>query len=177
MKLTLVPHPRSAVMPVDITVDVSRTDGALVLTYSLTGDLGALAIPDPDQPDRIDDLWKYSCFEVFFRKLNEHGYLEFNLSPSTRWAAYAFDAYRTGMRDADVAPPAITVTRDTALMLDARIRLPADLADSVLHIGLSAIVEGKDGSKGWFALAHPPGTPDFHHADCFALEVAPSGHP
>jgi hypothetical protein len=41
--------------------------------------------------------------------------------------------------------------------------------------GLSAIIEEADGTKSYWALAHPPGAPDFHHPDCFILELPPAG--
>lgn len=44
-------------------------------------------------------------------------------------------------------------------------------------VGLSAVIEAKDGSLSHWALAHPPGAADFHHADCFVLELPPAGEP
>jgi hypothetical protein len=38
-------------------------------------------------------------------------------------------------------------------------------------MGISAILVERDGRKSYWALAHPPGEPDFHHPDCFALEL------
>jgi hypothetical protein len=38
-------------------------------------------------------------------------------------------------------------------------------------IGLSAVVEATDGSLSYWALAHAPGRPDFHHAHSFGLEL------
>ena len=43
------------------------------------------------------------------------------------------------------------------------------------RIGLSAIIEETDGAKSYWALAHPPGKPDFHHPTCFAATLAPPG--
>lgn len=40
------------------------------------------------------------------------------------------------------------------------------------ELGLSAVIEETDGTKSYWALRHPPGPTDFHHADCFALELA-----
>ena len=39
------------------------------------------------------------------------------------------------------------------------------------RLGLSVVIEQADGSIAYWALAHPPGRPDFHHADCLACEV------
>ncbi len=40
-----------------------------------------------------------------------------------------------------------------------------------LHLALSAVIEEKEGTKSYWALKHPPGKPDFHHPDCFALTL------
>jgi len=40
-----------------------------------------------------------------------------------------------------------------------------------LIIGLSAIIIEAHGTKSYWALRHPPGPPDFHHPDCFALTL------
>ena len=42
-------------------------------------------------------------------------------------------------------------------------------ADIAAGLGLSAILEEEDGTISYWALAHPPGRPDFHHPDCLAL--------
>jgi hypothetical protein len=38
-------------------------------------------------------------------------------------------------------------------------------------LGLSAVIEDLDGVLSYWALRHPPGKPDFHHPDTFALEI------
>ena len=40
---------------------------------------------------------------------------------------------------------------------------------------LSAIIEDTNGNRSFWALAHPPGEPDFHDAACFAAQVPPAG--
>ena len=42
------------------------------------------------------------------------------------------------------------------------------------RVGLSAVVEDAGGVSYW-ALTHPAGKPDFHHPDCFALELPATG--
>jgi hypothetical protein len=43
--------------------------------------------------------------------------------------------------------------------------------DSPLRFGLAAVIEEIGGHQSYWALAHPPGKADFHHSDCFMLEV------
>ena len=38
-----------------------------------------------------------------------------------------------------------------------------------LRLGLAAVIEASDGTRSYWALRHPAGQPDFHHADAFAL--------
>ena len=41
------------------------------------------------------------------------------------------------------------------------------------QLGLSAILEEKDGTKSYWALSHPGGDkPDFHDPVCFAARLA-----
>jgi hypothetical protein len=83
------------------------------------------------------------------------------------------------MRDLVIATPSIGVTANNdnlsfQVELDLR-EIAALPSDSVWELGLSAVIEETDGHKSYWALRHPPGKPDFHHPDCFALELpAPS---
>jgi hypothetical protein len=73
------------------------------------------------------------------------------------------------------AAPVIKTVADAAgLRLQAAINLsmlPPDFANSALTLALSCVVEGRDGSKSFWALNHPPEKPDFHHDDCFQLQI------
>jgi hypothetical protein len=158
-----------------IAVEPTRTGaGRLTLCYRVSGVSGDLVLPTPGEPARADELWRHTCFEAFVRAPPGEGYLELNFAPSRQWAAYRFDGYRQGMAPADVAAPGIEVRADgDRLELTATVSLPDD---GPWRLGLSAVIETADGSRSYWALAHPPGRPDFHHADCFALELpAPLG--
>jgi hypothetical protein len=40
-----------------------------------------------------------------------------------------------------------------------------------LRLAVSAVIEESDGRISYWALAHPPGKPDFHHADGFVVAL------
>jgi hypothetical protein len=129
-----------------------------------------LTIPPPHKSARADGLWKHTCFEAFF--LAEKGYYEFNFSPSSQWAAYRFDRHREGMREAASDEPRIDwCTAKDGAQLIATIRLPSDVTGP---LGLSAILEDIGGNRSFWALAHPPGEPDFHDPACFVAELPPA---
>lgn len=171
MTLALTPHPATPCAAIDtITANATRgANGALDLRFVVTGDITALRLPSTGPSARADGLWKHTCFEAFVRAPGAAGYVELNVSPSTQWAAYAFDGYRIGMRNAEIAPP-----RLVALSSASQFELLADFALPELEparqwtIALTAVIEDAGGALSYWALAHPPGKPDFHHPDSFA---------
>jgi hypothetical protein len=182
---TLRIHPDTICAAVtQIEVDVARPQtGRLILTYAVTGKIGDLAMPPVVDPVRTDELWQHTCFEAFLRSSSGAGYYEFNFAPSTQWVAYRFSDYRTGRCVAtEIGAPLIGVESSAeryALRASVEIdRLRALSAsgggngtDQKWRLGLSAIIEERSGRRSYWALAHPPGKADFHHSDCFALEV------
>jgi hypothetical protein len=168
-----------------IEVDVGRPRaGSLILTYIVTGKIGDLAMPPAAGAVRSDELWQHTCFEAFLRSATGAGYYEFNFAPSTQWAAYRFSDYRAGRCIAtEIGAPSITVESSrgryclrASLELD-QLKLPATSrerngSEGIWRLGLSAVIEETSGHRSYWALAHPPGKADFHHPDCFALEVA-----
>ena len=155
---------------------------SLVLSYVVTGPMSEIRIPPVIATARGDELWRHTCFEAFVRASSSAGYYEFNFAPSTQWAAYRFSGYRSGMSVAtEIGAPPIDVrsspdryTLQTSLELDRLSDLPRK---ALWRLGLSALIEDTGGHKSYWALAHPPGKPDFHHADSFAHEFSPAVQP
>jgi hypothetical protein len=178
MRLALQRHPDTpCAAATRFAVDVERLrGGSLVLSYTVTGIISDLRLPPVAASTRTDELWRHTCFEAFISPLPGEAYYEFNLAPSTQWATYRFDGYRSGMRvAAEIAAPRIDVQTDPArytlqavLTLDA---LPDLRRDGRWRLALSAVIEEINGGKSYWALAHPPGKPDFHHADGFTYEL------
>jgi hypothetical protein len=178
MRQALQRHPDSlCAAATHIEVDVTRGEGRrLVLSYVVTGDIAELRLPPLAAGGRADALWEHTCFEAFIRAAPAAGYYECNFSPSTQWAAYWLTGYRSGMQPAsEIGDPAITAlsgprryTLQAAIDLEQLSRLPP----GGWRLGLSALIEDRGGRKSYWALAHPPGKPDFHHADCFAYQIS-----
>ena len=174
-KWSLIPHPDfppGAVEAVQVELDFS-TAGVSTIWFTAFGDLDSLVLPPEAQPRRIDGLWKTTCFEMFVRKPSRLSYLEFNFSPSTEWAAYQFEGYRSGMAPAQLAhDPVLSSTKIG--WFEQHVTLPLDFTGERHLFQLASIIEETDGSKSYWALKHPPGAPDFHHPDCFVLELPPA---
>lgn len=177
IKPALIPHsdhPAKAISGVEFRW-FEPGDGTLILRWQVFG-VEALAIPAFAGKGRGEDLWRTTCFELFLRDAAGKGYIEFNFSPSERWATYWFDGYREGRVDLDlpVAPEVSSASGAFTFVLTATIDI--NLLDGAAFAGVSAVIEEKDGTKSYWALAHAPGEPDFHNPACFALPIMAEQH-
>ena len=172
--ITLVCHPQSpaeAIDRIEVLVDVAPDD-TLTLAFVLESDLSRLCIPEPRTSGPAEGLWRHTCFEAFVMAGEGPGYREFNFSPSGEWTIHAFRGYREGEKPDDDPGPEIKVRRTgDRLELDAAIRPDCLPPGRSLRLGLSAVLEHADGVMSYWALRHPPGKPDFHHIDAFALQL------
>jgi hypothetical protein len=148
------------------------TSGEVTLTYRVSAEIAALVIPARSTPRRIDGIWKSTCFELFIGNFEDQSYLEYNFAPSLQWAAYQFAGYRSDMAELETGAPNIRVEQDTdILMLLVTLQLPDAWRARSLRAGISAVIAQKNGDISYWAAAHPPGKPDFHHKDCFAVQL------
>jgi hypothetical protein len=178
---SLIPHPTTPcpfVRGVTVSVDAVSSD-LLVICYEVDGDIDELALPAQARSQHADELWKATCFEAFLRPPGAAAYVELNFSPSSEWAVYRFDAYRQGMTAVEAEPPPRIVCRrrEDSLIADVDVHLGALGApyQRDLEVAASTVLKDRHGNVSYWALAHPPGKPDFHHADGFALRVAAAG--
>ncbi|WP_284125436.1 DOMON domain-containing protein [Parerythrobacter aestuarii] len=169
----LVLHPECAPGPITrLAASVEATADGCRARFRLEGDVTAIKVPEPATGERMDNLWKTTCFEIFWQPHGGSYYREFNLSPSSRWACYDFDDFRLNSRDAPVSAISIAcAVSDDALELETTIAselpLPADIA-------LNAIVEDREGNIQFWALAFAPGKPEFHSETCRAITLEAS---
>jgi len=179
----LHPHPTSPCEVVHTFAATLRRPATdlLMLTFHLTGALARLHVPARLPAAHTDDLWQGTCFETFLRIPGERGYVELNLSPSTQWAVYRFDDYRSGMRPVELErPPEIHVQRRRSeLSLDVRVYLTGivrpPFAD--LEAAVTAVLQDHVGARTYWAMTHPAEVPDFHHPRGFVLTLpSPARH-
>jgi hypothetical protein len=163
----LICHPGTSAKTVDsIEVHMERTADRLWLRYYVGCDLNALELGELSSAKRTDGLWQHTCFEAF---IGGEAYSEFNFSPSSQWAAYDFSGYRAGMHLRElVDTPGIGCD-----VSETHFALETEFGIGTLKgkVALSAVIEETDGTKSYWALAHPPGAPDFHHPTCFAATL------
>jgi hypothetical protein len=181
MRLSLLPHPdtpSASVKNVEVEARRSANDELSVL-YRVHGAVGALRLPSIEAPRRAEDLWRTTCFEAFVRPAGGDAYWEFNFAPSAAWAAYGLSNYRVGLEPAlEVSEPMfVDRVAPDLYELDVTVdlgRLPALRGARMWEVALSVVIEDRAGDIAYWALAHPPGKPDFHHPVGFALDLPPA---
>ncbi|HUY17788.1 MAG TPA: DOMON-like domain-containing protein [Candidatus Binataceae bacterium] len=174
-------HPatqRDAVRAIEVMVRRSAS-AELQMTFRVDGDIPRLRVAAPGVPRFATQLWRHTCFEAFIAIDGQPAYHEFNFAPSREWAVYAFSRYRDGgpLADEILRPDIALRSTGSRLELDARIRLDGLSAvhrRAALRVGLSAVIESRDGLSYW-ALRHNADQPDFHDAAGFALLLEPPG--
>ena len=150
--------PAGAIQSID--AELERMDGGAVVIFRVRGDISKLVIPPPSAPESADDLWRTTCFELFVTG-ESTSYREFNFSPSGQWAAYEFDDYRAGMRNADARIETELYRERNELQFSAEIR--TEFANPS-QVGLTAVIQETDGAIRYWSNAFAPGKPDFHAA-------------
>ncbi|WP_265947303.1 DOMON-like domain-containing protein [Dechloromonas sp. A34] len=170
----LVCHPASAASGIiALAVAADYSANGLALNFRLTGDPHDFIIPPPSPATATDGLWQHTCCEAFIASDSGTDYREFNFSPSGQWAAYRFTDYRG--RDerfqAPLAPLSTFRLLPDGFQLDATIARALLPTAAMLHVGLSAVIEGSDGSRSYWALSHGGPAPDFHLRSSFTLQL------
>ncbi|WP_308419259.1 DOMON-like domain-containing protein [Tsuneonella deserti] len=137
-------------------------------------DAHSLVVPAFAGRGRADELWRATCFELFLRPVGGEAYVELNLSPSERWAAYEFTGYRDGMSDRPASrEPDCTMRQGSSFAIfDAAI--PRDVLPALpASANFTAVIEEHGGVVSYWAITHPEAKPDFHDQSCFVAELAP----
>jgi hypothetical protein len=158
---SLVRHPDAPPGAIQsIEAELERMSRGAIATFRIRGDMAKLVLPPPASHVRADELWKTTCFEVFVASEGAD-YREFNLSPSGQWAAYSFDSYRSGIEKASADIEIRISSIDNGLQIIAEII--AEFPNPAL-VGLTAVIEERDGPIRYWSTAFAPGKPDFHAA-------------
>jgi hypothetical protein len=178
MQFNLIPHP--ATPPSDpelkvwVNVDHAGSLGSTATTniwFGVGAPVDRFVMPE-GEPKRADDLWESTCFEAFLREDGDEAYREWNFAPSGQWAAYDFKSHREGRVDSQIDTDPYIRMEDNFTWWALGATIAVD-AEQKWQLGLSAILEEKDGAKSYWALAHPEGSdkPDFHDPACFTAHL------
>ncbi len=119
---------------------------------------------------RRDELWKSTCFELFFAQVGHDSYMELNVDPLGNWNLYSFDRYRlrSGQIPQLQRAPEVTLTNPTPSRFDIEIRAtlsqdcPLLRGPQDLVFQPTCVIEMESGGLSYWAPFHLSQQPDFH---------------
>ncbi|MFN8369755.1 MAG: hypothetical protein U0T83_03915 [Bacteriovoracaceae bacterium] len=157
---------------VDINCNLVENNLLLDLKYSVLGNIQNLQLEAPVlQPQRTEELWKKSCFEIFLNNNLEHDYVEFNFSSSKNWNSYIFDNYRVKNSYLQLPsfPKINTYTNDQTFTMNVSVEFNYKNFNKVnqLFISPTVILQHNNNAQSFWAIKHTKNHPDFHVKDSF----------
>lgn len=172
----LIPYPADNIPNIDITGKLTRSDNTFFIHYEVDGEIEQIYLPAKSpSPSRKDDLWKATCFEFFAAIPDQPEYWEFNLSPSGDWNVYKMDAYRrVGFREERAYTELPFGFSASEHKLSLEISLDLGLlfqSEQIIQVGITAIIQTKDGNEAYWALKHASPHADFHARETFILSI------
>jgi hypothetical protein len=178
---SLIPFPARNIPHITIKGRISRQSNILTLHYSMVGNMDEIFLPSLSvHPIRKDELWKTTCFEFFLAIKDQPQYWEFNMSPTGDWNVYRMEAFRqVGFREeAAIQQLPLEIKKNTAdFVLDAVVDLNSIIqGEQSLEIGVTAVIQTKDGNQTFWALNHPAPQADFHLRESFVLTLEGQVH-
>lgn len=154
---------------------VRRCQNRLSLWFHLT-ETETLHLPSHKNTSclRKRELWKDSCFELFFSGSDSPVYWEVNLAPEGHWDVYRFQNYREGMvREERIQMPCSTIFQaDGSFTLHCHLYLDnLGLENYPLCVGVSCVLRHRGNNLSYWALAHNQVQPDFHDRSAFRITL------
>ena len=154
---------------------VCRFPGTLCIEYQLEGDLLPVVFPAASPViSRRHELWRQTCFELFFGVPGDPQYWEVNFAPDGCWNLYHFTGYRQGMSEEAAAakPTCNTVRECQKFSLFCRIDIHKLVPDNApLEVGIAGVVLDASGITAYWAIDHCEAAPNFHSRSSFLMHL------
>lgn len=132
--------------------------------------------PPNHQPNRADNLWEKTCFELFLGFPGSCRYWELNLSPSGDWNLFRFNTYRHGMVEEllIVSLPMEVIRKNHSLTLHSTLDLnPFIHPHQPIDASITAVIILSDKTPSYWAINHCGNQPDFHLRESFSISLNP----
>lgn len=156
-----------------ISGHIVRQSGMMQIEYQVAGALaGMIQSQKVEGPERCHELWRQTCFELFFGIQGNSAYWEVNLCPNGCWNMYRFTDYRNGMREELlVDQPGFDLVEDGDLFwLRCTIDCQALIDESDdLELAVCSVIQDTRGNISYWAIDHHGSKPDFHDRASFSM--------
>jgi hypothetical protein len=170
IKKNLRPFNPSVLTDLQVQGTISFQENSVSLEYDLSSeDIACIDIEQENlRPQKQDELWKNTCFELFIHAPNrDFDYIEFNYAYHGGWNVYFFSAYRERCEVRFNSVPNIkSATQPQGLKIRVQQPLEGINLKAPIKIGLSCVLKINDNIEYW-AVRHNLDKPDFHLHDLY----------
>jgi hypothetical protein len=119
-------------------------------------DLSSFISGSKVQKQRLDELWKENCFELFISKTNNE-YREYNFDTNGNWQCYDFKSYRSVPLTPDIVRPIIKWDPNKSLTINIKQRLGP-------KVNICVILRDRNDVLHYYSIKKvPTKSPDFHN--------------
>lgn len=158
--------------PLQVDVSIEIIEKIIYLSYSISGDISSIIIPSiSDIPQRKDDLWKTTCFELFLANKTKRNYIELNLSPSLNYNIYSFSDYRADMNLENSFIIRNTSVKHEKTKFNIKFMLESIniINTDDLLINISTVIKYSNDKSKYYAVMHNKDKADFHKKNTFVV--------
>jgi len=169
MKNRLKPHTPTSNLFVDSSLKLTKSK--IVLSFVIKGKLFDYTFPKKYKLQRLDELWKETCFELFLAG-DDKSYYELNFSPSFGWNFYLLNAYRAEPKELEVLnePKIKSEKREDEFSIYFELESKNLNFEKFTHYNLATILLTKEKKRTFWAIKHLKDRADFHDRESF-LEI------
>jgi len=135
------------------------------INFKILGNIKTYQFPKKEQQQRANELWKETCFELFFTRKDSDKYYEINISPTTKWNLYHFDSYREGIREVtNILPPSIKIIKERdSIEFSVKIQfLNKEVLNQIDTFNLATILLDHYEIRHFYTIQRREGSVDFH---------------
>lgn len=117
---------------------------------------------DATSLQRMNDLWRSTCFEVFWGPTENTAYYELNLAAGGRWNLYHFVDERTPQPPSESRAFELVTLATTEHSVEAILHASTAMSGR-WRASINAVIRTADDQVFYFATHHAGPRPDFHH--------------
>ncbi len=177
-KYSLISYDQNTAPDITIECELNSTPESVFISYKLQGALSNIDLGEGNPHHaRVMKLWEKSCFELFIKNA-DNSYIEFNFSPEFEFNCFYF----AGLGDALCEYSRMdSVKIDILLSLDVfhliaeidKKKFPESffMNKGHLKVGITSVIQDKNGSISYWALSHHDTRPNFHDFKSFKANL------
>jgi hypothetical protein len=163
-------QPYGNIDDIDVQAGLELQERKLLISFTVQGKLDNYFFPETSKLQRVNELWKATCFELFLANSKEEAYYELNFSSSLAWNFYVLKEYRAEVKEVKevklLSEATIQVFREKERFKIELVLEGFDFENFDIF-NLTCILLTKESKRNFWSSKKMNYKPDFHHRKYF----------